>query len=325
MKKSILLRAFFLIATVVFISCSEDDNETMTVDGPFNIVETAQSVPDLSILVEAVVQTNLVAALTADGNKTVLAPSNTAFNAFLNENGFSSLSEVPNDILTQILLNHVIPDTDIMSSDLLGTIGYTNTMADGPNDTKLSLYYNGNSGVMFNGYAKVTTPDVNTSNGVVHIIDKVIDLPTIATFATSNDALSILVDALVYADTGMPTVPYITTVSDAEAGPYTVFAPSNDAFANLLTELEVNALTDLSTATVDAVLLNHIVNANVQSNMLTSGTVSTLGGDITADTSTFTLTDANGRMSSIITTLVDIQGTNGVVHVIDKVILPASE
>jgi uncharacterized surface protein with fasciclin (FAS1) repeats len=61
----------------------------------------------------------------------------------------------------------------------------------------------------------------------------------------------------------------------------------------------------------------------VESTQLTSGTVSTLGGDITADATAFTLTDANDRVSNIVTTLVDIQGTNGVVHVIDKVILPA--
>jgi uncharacterized surface protein with fasciclin (FAS1) repeats len=149
----------------------------------------------------------------------------------------------------------------------------------------------------------------------------VIDLPTIATFATSNAALSILVDALAYADTGMSTVDYIDTVSDATTGPFTVFAPTNDAFVSLLAELELNALTDLTPEQVDAVLLYHIVNANVQSSQLQSGTVATLGGDITADATAFTLTDPNGRLSNIVTSLVDIQAANGVVHVIDKVLL----
>jgi uncharacterized surface protein with fasciclin (FAS1) repeats len=66
----------------------------------------------------------------------------------------------------------------------------------------------------------------------------------------------------------------------------------------------------------------HIVNANVQSSGLPNGTVGTLGGDITADNTAFTLTDPNGRISNIITSLVDIQTMNGVVHVIDTVILP---
>jgi len=87
----------------------------------------------------------------------------------------------------------------------------------------------------------------------------------------------------------------------------------------LLGDLGVSALTDIPTATVDAVLLKHIVNANVQSSDLESGVVSTLGGDITADATTFTLTDESGT-SNIVTTLVDIQGANGVVHVIDRVL-----
>ena len=319
--KAIQKLVIVFITTSLFVSCSNDDDNTVT--GPtLNIVETAQSVGDLSMLVDAVIQTGLVNALTASGDKTVLAPTNVAFTAFLAEKGFSSLSEVPNDVLTQILLNHVIAGANISSSALVGNTGYTNTMASGPNGTNLSLYYDGTSGVMFNGAAKVEMPDVLTTNGVVHIIDKVIDIPTIATFATTNPNLSVLVDALAYADSGTPTVPYIDTVSDAMAGPFTVFAPTNDAFVALLAELKVSALTEIETSTVNAVLLHHIVNANVQSSQLTSGEVGTLGGPITADATGFTLTDANGRMSNIVTTLVDIQGINGVVHVIDRVILP---
>lgn len=324
MKKINLFKKFILLfaITIAFNSCEDDDAPVL--QGPLNIVETAQSVADLSILVDAVVQAGLVDALSASGDKTVLAPTNAAFTAFLADKGFSSLSQVPNDVLTQILLNHVIDGANIQSSALVGNTGYANTLVDGPGTTKLSIYYDGTSGVSFNGAASVIIPDVATTNGIVHVIDEVIDLPTIATFATTNSALSILVDALAYADTGEPTVPYIATVSDGEAGPLTVFAPTNDAFASLLVELEVTALTDIATSTINAVLLNHIVNANVQSTQLTSGAVPTLGGDITADAPAFTLTDGNGRVSNIVTSLVDIQATNGVVHVIDKVILPAS-
>ncbi|ALJ04420.1 beta-Ig-H3/fasciclin [Pseudalgibacter alginicilyticus] len=312
--------AILLIGLILIASCDSDDNNSPQA---LNIVETAQSVPELSILVEAAIKANLVDALTSSGDKTILAPTNAAFSAFLANKGFSSLSEVPNDILNQILLNHVIDGTNITSSSLIGNTGYTNTLADGPNTSKLSIYFNGTSGVVFNGEATVTTPDIQTSNGIVHIIDKVIDLPSIATFATTNSDLSSLVSALAYADTGNdPSVEYINTVSDIESGPFTVFAPTNDAFSALLTELNVNALTDIPAATVDAVLLQHIVNANVQSSQLTSGSVTTLGGTITANATTFTLTDANGRMSNIVTTLVDIQAANGVVHVIDKVLLP---
>lgn len=320
--KTIKKLSLLFLATFAFVSCSDDDDAQQMQEQQLNIVETAQATPSLSILVEAAVQVGLVDALSASGDKTVLAPTNDAFTTFLDAKGFASLEEVPDEVLTQILLNHVIDGSNIMSSDLAGSTGYTTTLASGPNNTNLSLFWDGTSGVKFNGISNVALADINTSNGIVHVVDAVIDLPTIKTFATSNPNLTNLVAALQYADSGMPTVPYITTVSDAEAGPFTVFAPTDAAFGELLVELNATALTDLDTATVDAVLTYHIVAANVQSSMLASGTVATLGGDITADATAFTLTDANDRVSNIITSLVDIQATNGVVHAIDQVILP---
>ena len=317
-----------LIAALAFNSCSDDDDATIVANTPtptpqqLNVVETAQATPSLSILVDAVIKADLVGALTASGNRTVFAPTNDAFTSFLQLKGFASLDDVPVPVLQQILLNHVIDGSNLASSDLAGTSGYAKTLADGPESTKLSIYFDGTSGVTLNGASEVTTADVSTSNGIVHIVDTVIDLPTIATFASANPALSILVDALTYADTGNPTIPYISSVSDAGFGPITVFAPTNDAFADLLVELNINALTDLTPAQVDGVLLLHIINNNnVTSSELSGGTVTTLGGDLTLDTTTLTLTDPDGRVSGIISSLVDIQATNGVVHVIDKVLL----
>jgi uncharacterized surface protein with fasciclin (FAS1) repeats len=322
---SMALFAMFAIA-----SCSSDDDSTSSTpsgggsaDPVLNIVETAQATPSLSLLVEAVIQADLVGALSASGDRTVFAPTNDAFTAFLLDKGFAQLADVPNDVLAQILLNHVIDGTNIMSSDLSGTTGYTKTLASGPEATNLSIYWDGNNGVELNGASTVTLADVMASNGIIHVVDAVIDLPTIATFATTNPALSTLVDALAYADTGMPTVPYIETVSDPEAGPLTVFAPVNDAFGDLLVDVGANELADVATTTVDDILTYHIVNnANVTSGELEDGTVTTIGGDITLDAAALTLTDPNGGVSNIVSTLVDIQGTNGVVHVIDRVIRP---
>jgi uncharacterized surface protein with fasciclin (FAS1) repeats len=322
---SMALFAMFAIA-----SCSSDDDSTSSTpsgggsaDPVLNIVETAQATPSLSLLVEAVIQADLVGALSASGDRTVFAPTNDAFTAFLLDKGFTQLADVPNDVLAQILLNHVIDGTNIMSSDLSGTTGYTKTLASGPEATNLSIYWDGNNGVELNGASTVTLADVMASNGIIHVVDAVIDLPTIATFATTNPALSTLVDALAYADTGMPTVPYIETVSDPEAGPLTVFAPVNDAFGDLLVDVGANELADVATTTVDDILTYHIVNnANVTSGELEDGTVTTIGGDITLDAAALTLTDPNGGVSNIVSTLVDIQGTNGVVHVIDRVIRP---
>ncbi|WP_340154418.1 fasciclin domain-containing protein [uncultured Winogradskyella sp.] len=314
------LLAVFLLA-ITFTSCSDDDDNGTTT--PTTVVDIALA-NNLTSLAAALQATDLVTTLQGDGPFTVFAPTNAAFADLLAATGLDldNLSTTEEDLVRNILLNHVIIGETINSTALVTAgSGYASTGATGPNGENLSLYFNTTSGVVLNGVSTVDNADNMASNGIVHIVDEVIGLPTIATFATTNPALSTLVDALVYADTGAPTVPYIETVSDATAGPFTVFAPTNDAFSGLLTELNVSGLSDLGTETVNAVLLYHIVNANVQSSQLPNGTVTTLGGDITADNTAFTLTDANGRVSNIIVSLVDIQSMNGVVHVIDKVIL----
>lgn len=322
-----------LFVGLMTISCSDDDDSSATNPDPelSTIVDIAVANPDLSNLVSALqaADGDLVSVL-SEGEFTVLAPTNTAFESFLSANGFASLDDVPTDVLSNILLNHVITG-EVRSSDLsaLGA-GYSSTNATNADGDKLSLYFNTTDGVMFNGVSSVSTPDVEASNGVVHVVDAVIGLPTIATFATTNDALSTLVAALSHADTGSPTVPWIDTVSDASAGPFTVFAPLNDAFldseSGILAELDFTGFGEgegeLSASTTDAVLLMHVVSGNIQSSELPNGTVSTLGGDITANNTDFTLTDPDGRVSNIITSAVNIQAVNGVVHAIDKVLLP---
>ena len=319
-----LLPVFFLVLGLT--ACSDDDNNygNDPVEQDTTVIDVALE-NNLTSLAAALEATGLVSILQGPGPFTVFAPSNDAFTTFLNAAGvdLNNMSAAEEALVTNILLNHVIIGNNLMAADLVAAgSGYTNTAATGPNNENLSLYFSTSNGVMINGVSTVTYPDKTATNGTIHIVDTVIDLPTIATFATSNPALSILVDALAYADTGNPTVPYIATVSDNTAGPFTVFAPTNDAFVALLADLGLSALTDLDTDTVNGVLLYHIVGANVQFDELTTGVVGTLGGSIEADTSNFTLTDQNGNVSNIITSLVDVQSINGVVHVIDRVILP---
>jgi uncharacterized surface protein with fasciclin (FAS1) repeats len=326
--KSILKTTKFLSVFILFIgltSCSnDDDNDTPVVT---TVVDVALE-NGLTSLAAALEATNLVSVLEGEGPFTVFGPDNAAFDALLTATGIdlNNMSAAELAAVTNILLNHVIVGQNISAADLVaGVAGYTKTAAVGPNSTNLSLFYTAASDVVLNGQSTVTTADLTASNGVLHIVNTVISLPTIATFATTNPALEDLVSALLLADSGTPTVPYIATVSDPMAGPFTVFAPTNTAFDSLLLELDPSGNTglgDLDPSLVDTVLLNHIVGANVTSDQLPNGTVTTLGGPLTADNTAFTLTDLNDRVSNIVTTLVDIQAVNGVVHVIDKVILP---
>jgi len=261
---------------------------------------------------------DLVSVLSGAGPFTVLAPDNTAFGNFLSDNGFAGLGDVPTDVLSQVLLNHVLGAT-VLSTDLVSAgAGYSNTSATGAGGNAMSIYFDTSDGVTFNGISSVTTADVVGTNGIIHAVDAVIGLPTVVDFALADPTFGTLVTALTRSDL---TFDYVTTLQGE--GPFTVFAPTNTAFGDLLTELGAGSLADIDEPTLKATLNHHAVaGANVRSNVLTDNMpVGTLGGEITANvTGGATLTDANGRVSKIIA--VDVQAVNGVIHAIDKVVLP---
>jgi transforming growth factor-beta-induced protein len=326
MKKSYLnfpLVILFLAFTMVFTSCDEEDEAQPTppVEETLSIVETAVATDDFSSLVAALTKADLVSALNGDGPFTVFAPTNAAFNSFLSDNGFASLDEVPNDVLTQVLLNHVVSGK-VMSTDLAQ--GYVSTLAkEATTENPISLYVDLMDGVKLNGMSMVSTADVEATNGVIHIVDAVIGVPTVVDAALANEDFSILVSALTRSDL---TTNYVEILTGS--GPFTVFAPNNAAFAELLDSNEDwSSLDDIPVATLEAVLNYHVVaGANVLSSALTDKQeVEALGGKfmINLDGSGASITDAIDRISNIIAT--DVQNGNGVIHVIDKVILPEGE
>ena len=313
---------FLLFVGFSIQSCSDDDDDVTTPTGPSNIVEIAMDTPDLSNLVAAlsVADGNLVDVLSG-GEFTVLAPTNEAFETFLAANGFMSLSEVPTDVLSNILLNHVISGT-VNSTNLVDAgSGYSTTNASNMDGDNLSLYFDTSSGVTFNGISSVVAADIVASNGIVHVVDEVIGLPTVVTFAVSNPALSTLVAAMTTEGLSVDIVSILS--SSDEPSPFTVFAPTNDAFGSLLAELELNALGDIPVSILEATLGTHVApEANVRSTDLVDGmSVNTISSTITVSLSDGAkLIDPYGREANIVA--VDIQAYNGVVHVIDNVLLP---
>ncbi|MDG1790134.1 MAG: fasciclin domain-containing protein [Flavobacteriaceae bacterium] len=314
------LKKISLVLTLLMttLSCSSDDDNTVTTQ-PQNIVEIALETPNLTSLVAALTAADgdLVTVLQGDGPFTVLAPTNDAFAAFLSANGFNTLEDVPTDVLTQILLNHVIM-ADVVANDLITSgAGYTNTLATGPNNNAMSLYFNTSDGVTFNGVSTVTQADIEATNGTIHIVDAVIGIPTVVTFAAADPSFSTLVTAL----TDLTPATDFVSVLQGE-GPFTVFAPTNEAFSALPAIPEEEVLTQ--------VLLYHVVGGNVTSSDLTNPgetTAETLQGDsitITLPGSEGTIanvTDASGA-SDIGIVAVDVQAGNGVIHVLNKVMIP---
>jgi uncharacterized surface protein with fasciclin (FAS1) repeats len=319
MKNLFKIIPILLISLTTLQSCNNNDDEN--VEDVSTIVNLAVDSADLTSLVAALDRANLVSALNGEGPFTVLAPTNDAFAAFLSANNFNSLEDVPVDILTKVLLNHVISGSFI-STDL--STGYANTLAtSAASQTPLSIYVNTSNGVRFNGVSSVSAADILAVNGVIHKVDAVIGLPNIVTFATADPNFSTLVSALTRSDLTTDFVGVLSTEAATAPAPFTVFAPINDAFNRLLTELNVASLLEIDEPTLDVVLKYHVVGgANVlDSNLTDNLTVSTLSGDITADiTGGARLTDSSGRVSDIIAT--NVQANNGVIHAINKVILP---
>ena len=319
MKNLFKIIPILLISLTTLQSCNNNDDEN--VEDVSTVVNLAVDSADLTSLVAALDRANLVSALNGEGPFTVLAPTNDAFAAFLSANNFNSLEDVPVDILTKVLLNHVISGS-LISTDL--STGYANTLAtSAASQTPLSIYVDTSNGVRFNGVSSVSAADILAVNGVIHKVDAVIGLPNIVTFATADPNFSTLVSALTRSDLTTDFVGVLSTDSATAPAPFTVFAPINDAFNRLLIELNLASLSEIDEPTLDVVLKYHVVGgANVlDSNLTDNLTVSTLSGDITADISGGArLTDSSGRVSDIIAT--NVQANNGVIHAINNVILP---
>lgn len=242
----------------------------------------------------------------ADSNLTLLAPDNDAFTALGDISGVSAAA------LEQILLNHVIAGTNVSS---LLTTSYGNTLATyGDSMDNLSIYINTDNGVSFNGISTVTQADIVASNGVIHKVGAVITLPTVVTFATADATFSTLVDALTTLTPSTDFVSVLSTDNGTAPAPFTVFAPTNDAFAAITIPTNETMLTNI--------LNYHVVGENnVRSSQLVSGPVTTLNGDVTIDANAPSVTGAGNTSASNII-VVDVQAANGVIHVIDQVLLP---
>jgi len=328
----ILLLSMSLIAT----SCSSDDDGGSTPMTTPNIVELAQATPDLSSLVAALIQADagLVDLLQTDGPFTVFAPTNQAFTDLLDALGpdYSSLADFDTAdekaLLADILTYHVVSGVTAFSTDL--SDGQMIATAQGE-----SITVNLTGGVFISDAsdtdAAVATADVEASNGVVHIIDKILlpeDVanslrPNIVELAMATADLSLLVDALVQADAGF--VDLLQT-----DGPFTVFAPTNQAFSDLLDALgpDYSSLADFDTPAEKTLLANilsyHVVTAQAFSTDLSDGQMidtALAGESISIDLAGGVFIE-DSTMTSAEVVLADVRASNGVVHVINKVLLP---
>ena len=269
-----------------------------------NIVEMAQGAGQFNVLIQAAGKAGLADFLSTENNLTVFAPTDAAFTALLQDLGLTSLDQIDGATLGSILKYHVVSGT-VYSKDLKS--GYVPTLSTyGGNN--VSMYVNIEEGVTINKSTKVTAADIKAKNGVIHVVDKVILPPTVVSVALANSNFTTLVQAVVKAG--------LVDALNGE-GPFTVFAPTNDAFSALFAQLGISGIDDLTAEQLVPILTYHVVLGNVLSTNLTAGEVGTLNGK------KISVNLTNGvKINNSLVVAADIQGSNGVVHVINQVLIP---
>jgi transforming growth factor-beta-induced protein len=301
-------------------SCEDDDGNVTPTPPGSNTFEIIAESPNHEILEQALLDTGLDEALN-DGVYTVFAPTDDAFSGV-------DLSGLNNEQLSNILLNHVLNGEIFFqppagSTQTTLSTGYFNSLATEKitgNNNSMNMYVSVDDNVVVNGNSTVSTPDLNANNGVVHVVDQVITLPDVTTFAVADPTFDNLQAALTR-DDQPDFVGTLSTPNGTDPAPFTVFAPTNDAFGALLNELGLDNLADVPQQTLTSTLNSHVIaGANVRAADLTDETVQSLEAELDIDASESTITDPNGRVSNIIVT--DVQAANGVIHAIDQVILP---
>lgn len=283
----------------------EADSEMMS------LVDIAASNEDFSTLVAAVEAAGLVDTLAGEEEFTVFAPTNDAFAVALEALGITAEELLASEDLSEILLYHVVPGKlmaeDVLSQNLL-------TTAEG----NFALAYATEEGAFINE-AQIVTTDVEASNGVVHVIDAVILPPSY-----SSEASQSIVDIAV-ADGRFGTL--VTAVTEAglaetlaDEGPFTVFAPTDDAFAASFESLGITAeelLADQETLT--DILLYHVTVDGRNAEYVTGReSLPMLNGDVAP----IELRDGGAFIAGSQIVVTDIEASNGVIHVVDTVMLP---
>ncbi|MES2799693.1 MAG: fasciclin domain-containing protein [Bacteroidota bacterium] len=286
-----------------------DNGVVHSIDAVILPVETVADIaidsPAHSTLVAAVIEARLLPALTDPLSQlTVFAPTNDAFNAALTSLGLTAgqLLAAPN--LADILLYHVL-GAEVVSTSLSN--GQIATPLNAANTLKVTL----DGANVFINQAQVSAADLQAENGVVHVLNAVV-LPneTVADIAIGSPVHTSLVAAVIEAR----LLPALTNPFAS----LTVFAPTNTAFDNLATALGTNLAGVLAHPQLVDILLYHVIGSEVVSTALTNGPVVTLNGQ------SVTINLASGVMVNNATVvLADLLADNGVVHVVDAVLVPS--
>ncbi|OYQ33914.1 hypothetical protein CHU92_12560 [Flavobacterium cyanobacteriorum] len=335
MKKVLVkFSALVLFAGTVLVSCSDDDNNNNTQQQQ-TIAQIASGNPNFSTLVAALNRTGLTNTLNGSGQFTVFAPTNDAFQTFFNSLGQNqNVNTVDINVLRNTLLNHVIateiPSSAIPASTYVNTLSPISTANNAP--TISMFVQKSGSTVTLNGGvdskgAVVTTADLDASNGVIHVVNRVIQIPTIVDHVIDNPSFDTL-QAVVTSTSGAfgDQSAVLTALNGiTAAAPATLFAPNNQAFTDATTG--TGFAVGATAAQVTKVLQYHVTTAgNVRSNQLQNNqsipTITSPVQNLTAilGGGNVDIRDSANNLARVFQA--DIQASNGVIHGVNRVLRP---
>jgi uncharacterized surface protein with fasciclin (FAS1) repeats len=288
------IKANTLLATLLCLFSFNAFSQTV-----FGIIENSEIHNTLEV---AIVAAGLDETLASDGPFTVFAPTDDAF-SLVPANVLETLLADPTGLLTQILLNHVVSgtalSTDLSNGMMIETLQGSEVM--------VSI----TDGVVMIDNATVIVADIIADNGVVHVIDAILQpaMPTNTVFdiIANSDVHNTLETAIVAAGLDGTL---------ASEGPFTVFAPTDDAFSLIPADVIATLLAD-PTGLLTQILLNHVVSGTTLSTDLSDGMMITTlqGGEVSVS-----INDGVVMIGNATVIVADLQADNGVVHVIDAVI-----
>ena len=272
------------------------------------VVDVIINSDDHTTLEAAVIAANLAETLSGDGPFTVFAPTDAAFEMLPSE-ALDALLADPSGALTQILLSHVASG-NVLSSDLTDGMMVT-TLAD-----SVFVSVSIDNGVVMINNATVTMADIQTDNGVVHVVDAVIT-------TDEEEVTNTIVDIVVASENHTTLETAVIAAGLAETlsseGPFTVFAPTDAAFELIPADVMSSLLMD-PMGSLTYVLTHHVHSGNVLSTDLTDGMMvpTVAGTDLTVS-----ITDQGVFIDGAAVSQADIVADNGVIHVIDAVMVPS--
>lgn len=347
LKKQIVKFLAILSIGIITISC--DDNSTEITKYP-TALEIIKADGNYSVLVKALDATSLSSTFSSAGSYTLFAPNNAAFAAYTSTNFPTGIVDATFPVLPatltsaqvaelkKLLQNHIL-GVGTRANDLVANV-YSKTFAAGVGSTTLSMFVNQSgsdyviNGGSSNGGAKITSSNIDASNGIVHLVDNIIKLPTLKNHLVANPDLASFYAIYTSTTSGTYGDQSAVLATLTAAGPTTVFAPLN---STVNTEASTSGFiaSNNTAANVSKILKYHMANGNLTSSSSTSWTSSSATTDVTISTQastgqTFKIALGTLKITELPTPFttvsniktVNIQATNGIIHTVDRVLRP---